>query len=345
MTQQHIDNDKLSLFVKTTSFPDDSSMNSMTMNSLQYHEVLDHLAICEECRDQVSIITTLQNNHSQIPYESDLTDEQQQLICDYIDGSLASDEAAQAKALIENQPDAMRAALHYQSHVESMRPHLEKQHSVDTEPSRIELNRKSNTSSPVSSKSNTMSKILLLVNQFVNLQSPMIYTMSATAAVLIAVFSVLQSPDIKRNQPVIASYQDNATIQFTDKDKLPGVGFFSQSGTSSKPFNNINIELLTENTVKISWPEIDGAELYKMRLQVFNQGKKIVLKEASTESNHATFQLYKKQIADTKIPSDEDSFLNQRYEWVLYGNTVENKMFYASGGFVIDHLEANTHDD
>lgn len=338
MRQKHIDNDTLGLYVKTISYKDDHCMESV-----QYHKVLDHLALCEECRDQVSIITSLQDNLSQIPHDSSLTDEQQQLICDYLDGQLDSDEAEQAKTLIENQSDAMRSALHYQSHVASMQPHLTKQYkSHDTTNNSIsdpQLKLKTSTVSRYNPKTGYLSEAILHLNELFNIRSPLIYTMTATAAILLAVFSLLQSPDINLQRTKIASYQDNATIRFTDKNKLPGIGFFSQSGGITKPFDDIKVELIAENKVKISWPVIDDVELYKMRLQTFQQGKKITLKEASTIANHATFQLKNNHLENKQLTSTNESTPDQRYEWVLYGNTSDNQMFYAAGGFVVNYLE------
>ena len=164
----------------------------------------------------------------------------------------------------------------------------------------------------------------------------MVYTMAATAVVFIAVLFLAQSPILQQNQVTVASFQDDPTIQFTAKNKLPGVGFFTQSGNTSKPFEDIRIELVSENTLKISWPEVDGAELYKMRIQVFNQGKKTVLKENSTQVNYTTFLIQPEHQADKA---------NKRYEWVLYGNTADDRMFYASGGFVISRYEAKNDRD
>jgi len=319
MTQKHIDNDILTMYVKTMS--SDLPTDEYSMNSTQYHEVLDHLAICEECREQASAINTLHNEWSQLRHQSTLTDEQQQLICDYLDGNLKATKSGSAETLINNDTDAMKAALHYQSHSESMAESLSRTMEPHSETLSVQTTNHQ-------AGSNLFSNLMSLVNRFFSVQSPMVYTMSATAAVFIAVLLVTQSPDVLQHRTLIASYQDNPTIQFTEKNKLPGIGFFAQAESTSKPFEDITIELISDNVIKISWPEVDGAELYKMRIQVFNHGEKTVLKEAETQSNHATFQL--QNIANTEKGP------NNRYEWVLYGNTTDDRMFYASGGFIID---------
>ena len=324
MTQQHIDNDTLDLFVKTRSYSDTFTAGSSRLSSALYENILDHLASCEKCRDQVTIITTLQNEWSQLSHQSSLTEDQQQMICDYLDGLLQTDEAEKAKVLINNQPDAMKAALHYQSHVESMAAHLSRK-----------VSRKQGAHQADHSTRHAQGTFFTdlgsYASQLFSIRSPMVYTITATVALFIAVFLLALSPALQRNQTVIAAYQDNPTIQYTAKKKLPGVGFFSQSGNTSKPFEDIRVELVAMNTVKISWPEVDGAELYKMRIQVFNQGKKTVLKESSTQTNHTTFQME----GEPPLISH-----NRRYEWVLYGNTTDDRMFYASGGFVISKTRA-----
>jgi hypothetical protein len=326
MMQQHIDNDTLGDFVKAMPGAGSVMAGDSGMSSALYDDVLDHLAGCEECRDQVGIINTLQNEWSQLRYQSSLTEEQQQMICDYIDGLLQADEAEQAKTLINDQPDAMKAALHYQSHVVSMEAELSRKENIYQTDFQEDF-------SGQQSQAGFFADLLSSVSRFFSIRSPMVYTMTATAALFVAVFLLMQSPETGREQTVIASYQDNPTIQFTAKNKLPGVGFFAQSGNSSKSFEDIRIELISENEIKISWPEVEGAELYKMRIQVFNQGKKTVLKERSTKTNHTTFLLE---------PERQVINANKRYEWVLYGNTIDDRMFYASGGFVISKAYGNS---
>lgn len=328
MTEQHIDNGMLAMFVKMTSPTDDDRPDAGTMNSRQYDEVLDHLAGCEECRDQVTVINTLSSHWPDIQYQSMLTDEQQQMICEYIDGVLAAEDSTKIKALIESNDDAMKAALHYQSHVESMAMHLSAE---DISTPEVTIQRKIEPFNV-----SFLAKTLSLIDQFFNIKSPLVYTMTATAALFVAVTLLVNIPDIKQQQSMIVSYQDNPTIQFTEKNKLPGIGFFTNSANRSKPFASINIELISENTIKITWPEVDGVELYNMRIQVFNQGKKIVLKETSTQNNHAIFKLKPEKKQADNNDSQAGNNHKKRYEWILYGSTTDERMFYASGGFIFD---------
>ena len=331
MTQQHIDNETLDLFVKTTNNSETAASSGMNvgkndgMNSESYDEILDHLASCEECRQQVSVITTLHDDLFKLPYQSSLTADQQQMICDYIDGLLEASDAEKTRQLIKEHPDAKRAALHYQSHSESMATELPRGLS-------IEWGGRQSTDTVKRPQNSFFSDLISFSRQFFAVRSPMVYTMSATAAVLAAVLLLMQSQEMQTKKNMIASFQDNPTIQFTAKNKLPGVGFFAQSVSTLKPFENISVELVTENTVKLSWPEVDDVELYNLRIQVFNQGKKTVLRESSTQSNHTTFSLE---------PESRKNGVTKHYEWVLYGNTVDDRMFYASGGFVISKVQAD----
>jgi len=328
MTQPHIDDDTLSLFIKTTTRTGNEPALSDSLGSTQYENVLDHLAHCEKCRKQASIITALQDGLKDVSQHSELTDEQHDLICDHIDGQLPADKEAEIKKLITSHPDAMRAALHYQEHSENMRQAL---HTESTTP---------DSAQPVAGKQETRnSNLISLFKQFFSIRSPMVYTMTATAAVFVAILLVTRFPVIQQQQLMVATYQDNPTIKFTDNNKLPGIGFFTQSTDTAKLFEDIMVELVSENKVRISWPDVEGAELYKMRIQVFNQGKKTVLKEQSTQNNHTTFQL------EPVTLNAVNPAHNKRYEWVLYGNTRDDRMFYASGGFVISKAGTDDRDN
>jgi hypothetical protein len=324
MTQQHIDDDTLSMFVKTASR---SVQEKTDLGRSSNDEILDHLAHCQQCRNQASALATLHDEWTNIHQHSALTEDQHRLICDYIDGFLSADEADEVKIMIETQPDAMKAALHYQTHRETMKQDLSrKETAAETHQAKV------HKQEPVAVY------LMSLLGQFFSIRSPMVYTMTATAALFVAILLMVRVPELHSDQVMIATYQDNPTIQFTDNSKLPGVGFFSQSGNSSKPFKDITIELVSENTIRISWPEVAGAELYKMRIQVFNQGKKTVLQEKSTQSRNATFQL------EHGNPETGEQSINKRYEWVLYGNTRDDRMFYASGGFVISLFDSSDSD-
>ena len=297
MAEKHIDNDILMMYVKTMS--SDVPVDKHLMNSAQYHEVLDHLAVCEECREQVSAMNTLHAEWPQLHHRSRLTDEQQQLICDYLDGYLQEDKSDTAKNLIHHESEAMKSALHYQCHKQSMAESFARtaKHQTGTIPAQAKKQQ---------ADGNLIDKVMALLGRLVS----------------------VQSHDIIQHHTMIASYQDNPTIQFTEKNKLPGVGFFTNSASTSRPFNDINIEMISDDVIKISWPEVDNAELYKMRIQVFKHGRKTLLKETTTSVNHANFRL--------QNDSDTEKTTNKRYEWILYGNTTNDKMFHASGGFIID---------
>lgn len=318
---QHINEETLSNYVKTVFHYDDASPENFAMESKLYNQVIDHLASCNLCREQVTAISTVLGSHQYIHQKSSLTSSQQKMICDFIDGNLAAEESASVKKLITNDDDAMKAALHYQSHSETMAQDLSRNNAF-TE--KTPLNTTIDTTTRKSNKS-FLKQAAALIEQFFNTKPPLIYTITATAALLLAIALTLNTVAVDQQQTMIASYQDDPTIQFTEKNKLPGIGFFAQSGNISKPFEDIKIELVSENTIRISWPKVDGATLYNMRIQVFNRDRKSVLQEISTRDNYTAFKL------------DIENSNNRRYEWILYGNTVDERMFYASGGFIVNN--------
>lgn len=329
MTQKHIDNDTLGLFVKTCS-----NEKNRGMDDTHYHQVLDHLVLCHECREQVATITTLHNNFLSLQQASGLSDEQNQLICDYIDGRLTRDKTEEVKALIESQATAMRAVLHYQSHVESMRASITG--NTDTN---IIFQENTPDLSSAPPRINYFNKAISIISHLFSYRLPLVYAMAATIAVFIVVLSLLQLP-ASNNNFIIATYQDNPTIRFTDNKESPGIGFFSQSITKSQTFEEIKVEMMAADMIKITWPEVDGANQYNMRLEIFDQGNKTVLREASTRINQAIFQLDKNITGNAKAPAINKNLQKKHYEWVLTGNTVDNQAFYTAGGFVINTIES-----
>ncbi len=325
MNTQHIDHNSLSGFARIP--PAD-----LAKANNEYNDLLDHLANCQDCREQLTAMRALYDNAAVINEQSTLTPEQHAMICQYIEGRLSAEDITTVKQLIENNTDAMKAALHYQCHAESLRTDLASDSSMAP-----------TDNMNASSESMTLkSKLISLFEQLFVVDSPFAATIAVTATIFIALLMIINVTSFNTNQTMIASYQDDPTIQFTETSKLPGIGFFSGDSKTTKPFDNISIELVAENTIKISWPQVEDAIVYKMRIQVFNQGRKTVLKEKTTENNYATFKLD----IDNKLTENDSTtdnatngtniHHNKRYEWILYGNTKNERMFYASGGFIID---------
>ncbi len=277
-----------------------------------------HLAQCSECRAQLEGLMGVQQvsrlSSSDTSKMDVLTEQQHQQIADYIDGRLSDAEHQQQDAFIHSNPSAMKAALHYASHKSAMDKTLLKDESPPV-------------SDPVTGNHQLQAHVLQKLKQLLRFQAPVWLTVPATAA-LVALLSVnlFDQPLYEQAPYTIASYQDNAVIQFRSKDHLPGIGFFAKSAQQSEAYDRLKVSVSRDKRFTMEWPPVPGALNYSLRLQMFDHGNKIVVGEVTTETNSA-------------VISTQHDNIYHRYEWVLSGETRDNRVFLASGGFVINHSD------
>ena len=79
---------------------------------------------------------------------------------------------------------------------------------------------------------------------------------------------------------------------------------------------------MADDRLRLSWPEIPEANDYNLKLQVFRDGETRVLTRQTLNSTLVEVQL-------------DEPLTQHRYEWILSGNTRDNRSFQANGGFVI----------
>jgi len=271
----------------------------------KFGDIRLHLAQCEQCRSHVNALTDLKT----ISHQStcSLDELQHRKISDYVNNELSPDDRQAQETLIDSDPQAMKAALHYAS-----------QKSFLERSAQLESSSNKTTASKHSFWSSYSEKLISLFSY----QTPAWLSVPVSAALIALLGFNLFAPDKTQQPYTIASYQDNAIIQFRSKDNLPGIGFFSQTESSSESYKGIDITVTQDNQFKFVWPAIANATKYNLRLQVFDQGKKSVIGNISTSQASAIIS-----------PKLNDLF--HRYEWVLTGDTSENQTFMANGGFVI----------
>lgn len=292
-------------------------------SSEQYSGLRLHLAQCSQCRSLTEALMALQQNSQQAMSEDAeqdvLTEHEHQQIADYIDGRLSDAEHQQQKDFIHSTPLALKAALHYASHKSAM-DKAELVSSADT----------SLASSPYTGISGLGYAVLQKIKAFTAFEAPVWLTVPVTAA-LVALLSInlLELPAPQQASYKIASYQDNAVIQYGPKNHLPGIGFFAKSAQLSEAYDNLKVSVSEDARFTLRWPAVARAVKYTMRLQMFHQGNKMVLGEVTTKQPFA--------VISTRL---EDIY--HRYEWVLSGETSDNRVFLANGGFVIENLDKGT---
>lgn len=299
-----------------------------------YDALYMHLAECQTCRQTAETLMQLKKYRHTLPVAA-VNDEQQKLIVDYMDDTLADKDKIQARQSILKSPDTLKAALHYASHCDAMKHAM-----MDTGASR-----ESETVKSDSRKSSESTRLIFSrFSQWVDFLKQIIpvpgsihpafnYSVATAFALIVTLGLVYTISGNDRDDYIIASYQDSPVIKYTSNDALPGMGFFSQAGnplteTKTETFEDVQVSIVNNRTIKISWPEIKGVKKYTMRVQQTRNGKPAQLEMVHTE----------KPSVEIDMPSDilNASSSGQRYEWVLYGRTASNRNFYAEGGFVIN---------
>lgn len=291
--------------------PDTALLQSYVHNSTaaEYSSLRLHLAQCAHCRAVVHGLSGLQTLLTTgATAQDNLSEQQQQQIADYLDGHLAAADAQQQHTFIQANASAMKAALHYASQKSAMKiaPAVTKTAytTAITQHAYVET-------------------LIAQIKSALSWQTPLWLTVPATAA-LVALISLnlLPAPNTATPLYAVASYQDNAVIQFRAQDNLPGIGFFAKPSQTVEPYAGVSVVLIDGRHFKIKWPAVAGALNYTLRVQQINQGAKTLVNQISTDSTSAII-----------TPDNDDIF--HRYEWLLTGTMRDAKTFISSGGFVV----------
>ncbi|MEC4677538.1 MAG: hypothetical protein VST69_02135 [Nitrospirota bacterium] len=286
----------------TIKHPEDETLIAFFENP-SAHEFKDlslHLATCQSCRNQMSALSKLKETLSEIATTSGM---------DHSDATMDTDDV-----FTKNQTHAqnLKAALHFESHRAAMDRSL-------SEYTEIPEKQQETVKQDASKKPGFAG----LIRKCLRLRTPFWLTAPAAgfaAIIFIFLFSPAFSPEVERLS--IAAYQDNAVIEFQSKTARPGIGFFENARTNEKSFENINISLIKNTDIALSWPPVENAIDYTLTLKMIQGGEKKGVDKITTNETHAVFQ---------KNALEK----NTRYEWRLSGQTRDDLIFQASGGFVI----------
>lgn len=271
----------------------------------RFEQMRLHLATCSDCRGLCELTTQLrQHSHLLNSGGSEEHDD----ISDLMHGRLSTQQAAELKRCIKQEPATLKAALHYASH------HIAMQNQ-----SRAEGTSDRSVSGPA-----LLSRLSGIFKHWMLIETP-IWKMAPVAAVFVMVISLFMIQNKDQNlfeSGLVVSYQDNPLIQFVAQESQPGIGFFSDVKKHSKPFGNMEIQLKDNHAIQFTWKAVDDAQDYRLKLQVFRNGEMVVIGQVSSSESKALLRL-----ADPLSPN--------RHEWVLSGNTTDGRAFQTSGGFVI----------
>jgi len=270
-----------------------------------------HLAQCAECRNLADSVQSLQSI-SQLQINDSLSEHQHQQITDYVDGALDESAAQKIKTLLEQSPAAMKAALHYASHKSASQKVL-------IEPTDAAEGKSANLN-----KFKYAANVFNQIKTLLSFQTP-VWLSVPVAAALLAVLSVnlYNDTDAEKINFTLASYQDNPVIQFSSKDAIPGIGFFSRTDQLTKTYDGLQVSVSDDGRFTLRWPPVADAATYTLRLEMFENGNKVELANITTQETFAVITL-------------ELASIFHRYEWKLSGETNDQRDFIAKGGFVIN---------
>lgn len=290
-----------------------------------------HIASCNDCR------ATLQRLHNQQetirntgPYQNRLAGASPQLaqtldqqhIERYVDGDLSATQSASVKQLLESDPGALKAALHYASHSASSGHLLAA--TLATQPG-TEATAAESSVAPAPSKTSAFMEKLKKLFDF---RPPVWISVPATATAVL-LLTVVATPVWMASAPqglTVASYQDKAVIHYQGGKQLPGIGFFNKAHRSTESFGAMEIQYNDQQTLSLRWPAVPNASSYHLAIYLISEGHKLTVQEMDLSANHTAIPAFK---AET----------GKRYEWTLNGETTADKSFYTSGGFVISQRQ------
>lgn len=274
--------------------------------SVDHQAVGLHLASCGQCRKDLQASSNLRRHAGWISTKlSESSDETGREMSDLLNNRLSGQAAAELRERIKQNPEMLREALHFARH------HIAMQRNVQApKVSRTGLS--------------VWGSVKRLIIQSLQFETP-VWKLIPIAVVLVAVVTVfggLQEQGQTLQVAKLVRFDDQPTMQIFAQESQPGIGFFSNTKQTSIPFEGISVQIKNDQELVFSWPPIDNAENYRLKLQVFRNGETVILGRYSGEKPGAII----------KLPEPPGQ---HRYEWVLTGDTINKQSFQTTGGFVV----------
>ena len=278
----------------------------------EHTELRRHIAGCAQCRKQITGLNTLTETLSIAVANVKMTEVPNKLIEDFVDGKLKDPQRHEAQAKINQNKDALKAALHYATHSSAMR-------SAE----------KATQTHATSSTANTQTG---LFQRLFAWRPPALTTIPLTAAAAFALAITLlpvMVPLLDKQDDTtlaVAAFQDHAvlTLQAPEAD-TPGMGFFNTAQQREAPFAGMQMQYDPQSGVTMHWPAVEAAKNYHLQLSVItNKGKQFL-----AETNSQLPQAYFKNLTLEA---------GRHYQWVLTGATESGLSFRTDGGFAVSEV-------
>lgn len=261
-----------------------------------------HLAACNPCRQQVDYLGNLSANLAAALPPATPSSLSEESVADFVDGRLPPQRQRELAAQLAEDAAALKAALHYASHAEAMRAHLEAPPPgpVPTEPLRP---------SPW--------------QRLLAWHPPAWLSIPVTTAAAFAVALLVIPPLASLPPPLVVSYQDQPQLILQPAaDELPGLGFFHAAQGRALPFVGLRAQYAKASGLTLEWPPVEMAKGYHLSLSLVGSDGIQPVAEINTRQPRAHFPTLVLEPA-------------RRYQWILSGQTSDDMAFHTSGGLVV----------
>ncbi len=261
-----------------------------------------HLGVCSQCRQQVDYLGNLSANLAAALLPTTPSSLSEATVADFVDGRLPPQRQRELAAQLAEDDATLKAALHYASHAEAMRAHLEAPPPGPT---------------PTETLRPTPWQRLLAWRPPAWLSVPV--TATAAFAVALLVIPSLTPPPA----PLVVSYQDQPHVVLRPAaDELPGMGFFHAAQGRALPFAGLRAHYAAASGLTLDWPPVEMAKGYHLSLSLVAAEGIRPVAEIDTRQPRAHFPTLVLEPA-------------RRYQWTLSGQTSDDMTFHASGGLVV----------
>jgi len=276
-----------------------------------------HLATCADCRQQLDQFNTLSRTLLATPPGNDAA-----TLSDTLLHAIENDQLDDAqRRVLNDDPAALKAALHYAAHAPAMRRHFDS-------PAGSPAEACSNTIHPGTKQPQSPGLLQRLLHWRPPAWSSIPLSAAAAFALALVVLpSSMSPPDTSANPAalVIASYADRPVLELQNPTAdLPGMGFFHAADTQEIPFGGLRLRYSLSDGLSADWPPVENAQNYHLRLSRINADGQQVVAKIDVNQPQVRFP----QLQPTP----------GRYQWLLTGQGTDGNRFRASGGFVVNDL-------
>lgn len=283
-------------------------------NAIEYAELRRHIAGCFQCRKQIDGLSTLSQTLSQAVCREKIAELPDNQIEDYIDGRLTNIQHQKTQTLLNENKDALKAALHYAMHSTAMREAKAETAQSIPKPASLKTQHKT--------QQNLLQRLLAW-------RPPALTTVPLAAAAAFALaITVVPLLDEQHNEKlVVAAFQDHAVLELQPAAAdMPGMGFFHSSQGREIPFSGLRMQHENNTGLFVNWAAVESAQNYHLRLSmVTDEGTQII---AETDS-----RLPEAHFKNLKLHA------GRHYQWALSGNTKSGLHFRSNGGFAVNEVK------